>query len=139
MKHLGCLLFLSPLFITACQEIDKNGELHATFKGNDVCLYIDDDNFKGNYELNIQILHEPKIWTYTSSYEVHYPNKENCIVINVTNFPYWNTLQLDTYYTISLWSKHKDFYGSHGGGFCVKQEKGITKLIEPKEVGCPKT
>lgn len=141
MKHLGCLLFLSPLFITACQEIDKNGELHATFKGHDVCLYIDDDNFKGDYEMSIRTVRKDnsRFWTYENNYETHYPSHDNCVIVNNANFSDWEGLKYDTYYAISLWSKHKDFDGVHRGRFCVIKENHAMKLVEPKDGACPKT
>lgn len=115
----------------------KNGKLHAILKNNEACLYIDDTKFQGNYHVYVQVLNEDKIWEYQNNYDTHYPDKNHCIGLNNNNFADWDKLRLDTIYTISLWSHHKDFYGDHRGHFCVIQNGETAKIIEPKEVKCP--
>lgn len=138
-KNLTTLIFVSSiLFINGCTETEKNGQIHTIIKNNEVCFYIEEPNFKGDYTIYVQIANDEKILTYKNNYENHYPNQQQCIILNNTNFPDWDSLKLNQHYTVSLWSYHKDFYGDHRGGFCAIKENNITKLIPPKNGICPK-
>ena len=131
------VFILSAILIYGCVETGKNGELHTKIKDDTVCLYIDNTNFKGDYTVYVQIVGNSKIYAYKNNYESHYPNQNQCIMLDNSRFSDWDGLKFGEHYTISLWSYHKEFYGDHRGSFCIIKDNGVLRLAKPKGGSCP--
>lgn len=111
--------FLLTLVLLGCSNSQaysskyKGGELKVAIKTKDVCFYIEKNNLKGNYELNIFLKENfNKIYTFRGVFEEHYPNLNHCITFK-------NRIKDKTIYTAVLDIGSTNF----GNDFCIIEEK----------------
>ncbi len=76
---LSCILSLSTSVMSAKY---RGGDIEILMKNNNICFYVEKDNLKGEYELNI--FHKEsfeKVFQYARSFEKSYPNQKKCIEV----------------------------------------------------------
>ena len=66
-----------------------DGNVNVIIKDNKPCIYIDKLNLTGGYTLIVsstKSLTEDEFWLYKNSFEKNYPNRDNCIIADNTDF-----------------------------------------------------
>lgn len=131
---LSCILSLSTSAMSAKY---RGGDGEILMKNNNICFYVEKDNLKGEYELNI--FHKEsfeKVFQYASSFEKSYPNQKKCIEVkkNIFNHKSIYTAVIDTGYTnfgkdFCILGSNDSRIGEYNGRSCVPEDKSIIEKI----------
>lgn len=122
------LIFLIlPFLSVSCGGSNPymKGGIKFISKNNAPCLYIDEDNFIGDYTVSISQYQMPEpIFGYASQFKKNYPKKDNCLIINNKNFNNLK-LKLNTPYDIQfeIASPGKDSV-FRTAIFCIRSDQG---------------
>lgn len=102
------IISFSSINVWANSSKYRGGEIKIKKIDNNICIYIEKYNLKGDYELNIfEKKNFYKVAHYSSSFEKKYPLESDCIKIK-------NDFNKDKIYTAVLDSEQTNF----GGDFC---------------------
>ncbi|WP_111895990.1 hypothetical protein [Acinetobacter sp. MB5] len=134
------LIFLIlPFLSVSCGGSNPymKGEIKFISKNNTPCLYIDDDDFKGQYLVLINDYQNPGLtFSYLNNFIDRYPDQKSCVVINSKNFE-GILLKKSTVYNVLMEIELSDGYGYKRGRFCIKDDKGNVLVQESIAGKCP--
>lgn len=129
------VFFIALSNISCTSPINNNGKVEFELKNNTPCFYINDKNYQGEYEISITEHNTQGEYAYRSTFDKHYPNKNNCILFNNKTFSNLEKVKEYTNYSVKIFSGQQNWHkpaGNHGSNFCLIRENGQLTIIEPE-------
>ncbi|WP_111895987.1 hypothetical protein [Acinetobacter sp. MB5] len=127
-----CSIILISLGLIACKYSNpyRSGEIKFITKNNTPCLYIDEQDFTGEYAVSIgQYEVTEPTFDYRSSFKENFPRKDNCLMINNQNFKNLN-LKMNTPYDLFFEMAAPDQNSVFRKNiFCIRSDRG-KKIIQ---------
>jgi hypothetical protein len=132
------ILFVVFVILTSNVEANsskyRGGELKSLMHHDGICFYIDRNNLKGHYELNIfDKTNFHKVYNHTSDFDKDYPLKSTCLKVSYK-------FKEKEIYTAVLDTEQTNFgtdfciidngIGSYDGVECIKNNLSLWTKIE---------
>ncbi|SPL69126.1 NF045616 family extracytoplasmic (lipo)protein [Acinetobacter stercoris] len=119
-KEYLVIILIGVGFISNTQAVStpyKGGKVEVSIKENTPCFSISNVDEKGDYTVVVLNLSKKidESWSYESNFQRNYPSKNNCILLNKSNFNQFNKIQLNSPYNVTIGGVQR----AYGLDFCV--------------------